>query len=250
MKPLDIIQSENNLLLIRLHAGEDVVVFRSFIASGDFRVHAVMSSGLAISRWLAGRLMECHFAAKGGERTVQLYVDKPYRHGKFLVHPVAEGQKQLIRLPALAAYRLGKGGRFVSARKLWSPVRWFTGTAFAVVAVGPVDLVLYGANLVLKNSQEHPACFANHLVAFDALTPFRIHSLRPEGHVGTWFDALSSIVDVEFQKATPLIQGTTGDGRQIGTRVRQAVSLVFGTFICGSLLEHLFFSSWLWSWLR
>lgn len=249
MRPLDIIQSDSNSLLIKLHEGEHVVVFPSFIASGDFRVHAVMFSGLAISRLLAGRLMECHFIAKGGERTVQLH-DENEPHGKFLVLRVAEGQKMLIRLPSLAAYRLGHGGRFVSARRLWSPVRWFTGTAFAVVAVGPVDLVLYGADLVLTSSQEHLTCFANRLVAFDASTPFRIRSLRPEGHVGTWFDALSSIVEVEFQKATPLVRRTTGDGKQIGARVRQAVSLVFGAFIFGSLLEHLFFSAWLWSWLR
>lgn len=245
MQPLAVIQSDHNSLLVNLAGDDHLTVFPPFIGSGQFVVKPIASGDLLPARVLSGRLMECHFATTGDERTVQLHGLEA--NGRFLVVRVDEGEKMFLRFPALAAYRLGPGGRFASARKLTSPVRWYTGTAFAIVAVGPVDLVLYGTNLVSTESRERLTCFAHHLVAFDARTTFHIRGLRPEGHVGTWLDALSNVVEVAFEGATPVVRRTTGDGSGVGVRIRQVVSMVFGTFIGGSIFEHLLVSPWLWS---
>jgi hypothetical protein len=247
MAPMHIVESDHNSLLVECAAGDHLTVFPEFVATGGFQVKPVASRDLLISRFLAGRLMECRFDAPAEKRGIQLH--GPDSHGRFIVVHVPDGQAMFIRLESLAAYRLGSQAGFSVSRKLVSPVRWFCGTAFAVIANGPADLIFYGPDLVYTESHDQQQCFAHRLVAFDARTPFRIQGLRPEGHAGTCFDALSSVVDVSFLHSTPLVRRTTVEGKHVGTRLRKAARLVFGSLICGSILEHLLFSRWLWSWI-
>jgi hypothetical protein len=243
---MNIVESDQNSLKLQCVAGEHLTVFPEFVATGGFHVRPVASRDLFVSRWLAGRLMECRYEAPT-EIRVQLHGPNP--HGRFLNVHVADGQSIFIRLAALAAYQVGPKGRLFISRSFLSPGRWFTRTAIAVIVSGPADLIFYGPDLVGAESRDEQQCFAHRLVAFDACVPFRIRGLSPEGHAGTFVDALSSLVDVTFCQPTLLVRRTAVEGHHVGSRLAKAARLVFGCLILGSLIEHIIFSRWLWSWI-
>jgi hypothetical protein len=245
---VDVVESTVNSLLVQCVSGESLTVFPDFIATGGFHVKPVASRDILLSRLFAGRLLECHYEAHGESQAVQLH-HASNRHGRFLVVQVSEGQAMAVRLDALAAYRFGDGGRFSVSRKFVLPVRWFTRTVIAVVAHGPADLIFYGEDLASIEPRDHQQCFADRLVAFDAHVPFRIQGLRPEGHAGACFDALSTVVDVIFCQPTPLVRRTVVQGQRAGSKVGKAASLIFGGLILGSFIERFLFSQWLWSWI-
>jgi hypothetical protein len=239
--------SEANSLKVVLSPEERLNVFPMFAACGGYDPRPIARS-VFLSRWFAGKITEYCYQAGPQPMAVQLH--GPDAHGRFHVMPVAEGHAVVVRLKELAGYRLGGGNaRLASCRQLFSPVRWYTRTAFAVVVHGPAELVFYGPGLQYSESREHQECFASRLVAFDARTPFRIRGLRPTGSAGSVFDALSTVVDVSFLGATPLVWRTTADDAQSGNRTRRTMHLILGSLIGGSFLEHLLFSRWLWSWV-
>jgi hypothetical protein len=245
MRPLTIAENDQNSLRVELPAGDSLTVFPAFYAESGFRPTA--AKDLWLSRVLAGRVLECQYAAVGEKRSLQLHGPDP--HGHFHVVHVPRDGNLFVRLDAMAGYQFSPGGSFLKAHGLLSLARWFSGTAFAVVAQGPCNLIFYGPDLVYSEMQERPRCFTRRLVAFDARVPFRVRGLRPEGSVGTIFDALSSVVEATFQRDTPLVRRTAVETGRAHGNVWKAVQLVSGGLIIGPLLEHLLVSRWLWSWI-
>ena len=245
MQPLRILESEKNSLQVELAPSEELIVFPSFCAESRFRY--TLARDLLVPRMLAGRWAECRYTAGNETRSVQLH--GPETHGHFHLLRIPKGRSMFIRMGSLAAYRFSEGGRFLTARGLLSPARWFSVTAFAVVAQGPAEIVLYGDDLVVSEMLERPRCFADRMVAFDAHVPFRVRGLRQEGTAGSILDALSSVVEASFQRATTLGRRTTIDGGRPPSLVWKALRLVLGGLILGSVVERLIFSRWLWSWI-
>lgn len=243
---MKIVEAGQNSLVLQCVAGEHLTVFTEFVATGGFHVRPVASRDLLVSRWLAGRLLECRYEAPTDIR-VQLHGLNT--NGRFLNIHVAEGQSMFIRLSALAAYQIGPKGRLFVSRRFLSPVRWFTRTAIATIVSGPAELIFYGPDLVGGETRDRQQCHAHRLVAFDACVPFRIQGLSPEGYAGACVDALSSLVDVTFCQPTLLVRRTAVEGHHVGSRLPRAARLIFGCLILGSLIEHLIFSRWLWSWI-
>jgi len=218
-----------------------------YLQTPDFDMHVMPSRQAFVPRLLAGKLWEGHCTAAEESVRVRLGGDSPT--GGFSTIHVATGKTFLVRLRHLAAYSFDRGGGFVSAAKLWDPVRWMTGLTFALLARGPAVLVFYGAGVESHEAAAGEHCFADQLIGFEGASSFRVSALKPIGAGGDVINAFSQTIDIEFCDATQLVRSTVRATARANWAKRVAY-LLFIVILGGWVFEKCVLEDWIWSWIR
>jgi hypothetical protein len=239
--------SQPNRIDILVEPRETLHFAYEYLQTPDFDMHVTPSREAFVPRLLAGKLWEGHCAATSEPVRVRLGGDAPT--GTFSTIRVDPGKTFLVRLRHVAAYHFEQGGGFVSATRLWDPVRWMTGLTFALLARGPAVLVFYGAGVENHEAAAGEHCFADQLIGFEGASRFRIGALKPIGAGGDVINALSQTIDVEFCDQTQLVRSTVRTTAG-GNWAKRVAYLLFTVGLGGWVFEKCVLEDWIWSWMR
>lgn len=235
--------TDSNEIRVRVEPGETLYFGAGFLRSPVFSRDLVphgwsrLLPDAFLGRFFAGKLWDLYVRAGQEAETVLLGGDEPT--ARFVVVEVEAQKKLFVRLKHVAAYTFGHGGGFASS---WNPVsasRWLLRAVSAVTIRGPATLVFYGNDLKADTLEPGGHSFADQLLAFDATAPFSLHGLLPEGPspAGHWFEALSTIVNVEFQQGGTVVKKTRRQGQT--NRLANLGQLLFVGLLLGWGIEKL-----------
>ena len=242
--------TDSNECVLVLSAGETVHFGHHFLRHSGFAIPLVPSHrGALLARLLAGKLWECSHTAGLSEERVRIGGNDAHGHGRFKALDVPSGELLFVRLGRVAAYTVSQGGGYVSSRGLLDPIRWLTGTTFAVLLRGPCTVVFYGVGLDVYEGPSNEECFADQILAFDARVPFQVQGLQPLGAGGGVMNAFSNTVVMCFLQKTPLAK-TTVRAAFRSNRFSQFFRLIAMGVFGGWLLEKVFFEDYIWSWMK
>ncbi len=187
------------------------------------------------ARLFAGRLFDPYVRPTAKQCRVDLVGMDP--KGTFVACDVASHQAFFVRLPSLAAYRFGEGGRFGASWKPWDVARWMTGMVSAVVVHGPASIVLYGTDLAEAVATEEYDCRSDLVAAFDANAEFSLGAEMDggSGRLAPIMTTTSGNVYMCFEPGTRVVQATGAPSHR--GRLAQAPRIIVGVLLGAYLLE-------------
>lgn len=235
-----------NRLDVLVEPNETLHFAYEYLQTPEFDMPVTPSLDAFIPRLIAGKLWQGHCAATDTPVSVRLGGENAA--WAFCTIRVDAGKTFLVKLRHLAAYSFERGGGFVSATRLWDPVRWLTGTTFALLAHGPAVLVFYGAGLENHVAAAGEHCFADQLIGFEGANRFQISSLKPIGIGGDLINAFSRTIVVQFDDSTRVVRSTV---RRLNRNswANRVAYLLFVVILGGWLFEKLVLEDWIWSWM-